>query len=505
MINWQWESFERYTNSEYFDVTDAGPLLSPVQTFKITRDCKLNLLLECVVVGDAQPSSAPVHPNGAMQLTTKKVEFAGHDGMCLTARGVLPFSKSETHISKSETHITDLVKKTTQKAHVHSLAAKLRNDVIPAYTIDWLANLDRGKYVWQGAFIREKRETVDTITLGCGARAIELSARALSSCSMNSSGLELSIDDFRLFIFGCESNVAKGVERPGYIFYDGAPSDEVRTKIRQVLSFCLGNYLVYLGSTKLSKNSEIVAFSAMSPPSIGRISEIPVVPPAVLGDGNIAEPKVVDRMANAIYMRYDELRFNSFSWAYWHAMCAPVHMAAGHFGAAIEALQNAYMKAHPKKFSHKLVADKEKWKSLKEALLKTIDKAKLNDTVSTILKNKVKFNLNQTPAGALSEQMLAEIGITLGQVEDAAWKRRNQAAHGNEIDTDSVIPTIMETKLLKIILHRMVLKITCASDFYYDDYTIGHAIRKVTDSVPPPTRAPDTEPAPANTGSGPNA
>jgi hypothetical protein len=85
--------------------------------------------------------------------------------------------------------------------------------------------------------------------------------------------------------------------------------------------------------------------------------------------------------------------------------------------------------------------------------------------------------------------MLAEIGITLGQVEAAAWKRRNVAAHGGEVDLDSVIPTIMETKLLKIILHRIVLKITGASDRYYDDYTVGHAIRNVTEPVPAPPPA----------------
>ena len=60
--------------------------------------------------------------------------------------------------------------------------------------------------------------------------------------------------------------------------------------------------------------------------------------------------------------------------------------------------------------------------------------------------------------------MLAEIGITLGHVETAAWKRRNIAAHGGEVDLNSVIPTIMETKLLKIILHRIVLKTTGASE-----------------------------------------
>ena len=53
-----------------------------------------------------------------------------------------------------------------------------------------------------------------------------------------------------------------------------------------------------------------------------------------------------------------------------------------------------------------------------------------------------------------------ESGVALAEgLQNAHWalggaplKRRNQAAHGSEIDIDIVIPTIMETKLLKIIL-----------------------------------------------------
>jgi hypothetical protein len=162
-------------------------------------------------------------------------------------------------------------------------------------------------------------------------------------------------------------------------------------------------------------------------------------------------------------------------------------MAAGHFGAAIEALQNAYMKAHPAKFKKVLVTDKAKWKPLKETFLRAIAEAGLEPTVSKILINKVYSNLNQTPPGVLSGKLLTEIGITLGQVETDAWKRRNIAAHGGEVDRDSIIPTIMETKLLKIILHRIVLKITGASDRYYDDYTVGHTIRNVIEPVPSPS------------------
>jgi hypothetical protein len=105
------------------------------------------------------------------------------------------------------------------------------------------------------------------------------------------------------------------------------------------------------------------------------------------------------------------------------------------------------------------------------------------------LTRRVKSNLNQKSADKISEAFLATIGITLSPVESAAWKRRNQASHGAEIDLDSVIPTIMETKLFKIIRHRIVLKITGASDRYYDDYTIGHAIRNVIEPVPSPLPA----------------
>ena len=267
MTDWQWECFERYTHSGLFGVTDAGPLLSPIRTFKITRNCKLGLVLETLVVGEAQASSAPVHSNGTVRLTTETMEFAGNGGIHCTAHGVLPFSTSDTHNA-------ELVKETTQKAQVHSLTARLRNDVAPAYTIDWLGNLNRGVYVWRGSSISEKRETVDILTLGYGAGAIELSAHALPLPSMNFSTLEMVIAGVRLFLCDCVPEASKGIERSGYIFYVGNPTDEVRTKIRQVLSFCLGNYLVYLGSTMLSEESEIVSFSAMSPPSIGRVSEI---------------------------------------------------------------------------------------------------------------------------------------------------------------------------------------------------------------------------------------
>jgi hypothetical protein len=477
MTAWQWESFESYVNSREFEVANAGPLLSPIRTFTITRNDKLDLILETIVVGNPQSGSAPVHPAGTVRLNTETVEFAGHGGMSCVARGVSPLGKDKTWNAEH-------VEQTTQKARVHSLTARLRNDVTPAYTIDWLENLDEASGVWTGSFVSDRQETIDKRTLGHGAGAIELSARDTTR-QMGRSALEMVINGVQLYLCVSDLSFSKGCKKPGYIFYVGNPDDAVRKKIREVLSFCLGNYLVYLGSTTLCEKSEIVTFSAVSPPSIGRVFEVLVLPPAPLGDKyqQQVDQQAVSRMANAVYAHYDELRFGAFSWAYWHAICAPVHMAAAHFGAAIEAIQDAYVRSHPAKFETKLITDKLQCESLSTAFLTAIDDAGLDPSISTILTNKVS-NLNQTPRSVTSEKLLAEIGITLGPVESAAWKRRHVAAHGSELDLDSIIPTIRETKLLKIILHRIVLKITAASDCYHDDYSIGLSIRKVTDPVP---------------------
>ena len=482
MTNWQWECFDRYTHSGMLEVADAGPLLSPISTFKIARNSKLDLILETLVIGEAHASNALDHPIGTVWHPTGTVEFTGNNEIRCTAHGVLPFSTNATVNA-------ELVKETKQKSQIHSLTARLQNDVPVAYTIDWLGNLNRGSYVWNGVSLINKQETVDTLTLGSGSEAIELSANGLSSNNMNFSGLEMVIAGVRLFLFGCASDVSQGVERPGFIFYVGDPTDEVRTKIRQILSFCLGNYLIYFGSTMLSERSEIVSLSAISPPSIGNMSEIIVVPPAPLFDGErvIAEQHIIARMANAIYAHYDELEFNSFSWAYWHARCAPVHMAAVHYGAAIEGLRRSYMDAHPERLNKNLITDGVKWKTLKDSLLKEIDATELESEVKTILTNKVNSNLNQTPQSVLSEKMLDGIGIRLGEVERDAWKSRHVGAHGGEMDFDFVITTIRNTKLLKIVLHRIILKITGASDLYFDDYTIGHAIRNVAEPIPSPS------------------
>lgn len=156
-------------------------------------------------------------------------------------------------------------------------------------------------------------------------------------------------------------------------------------------------------------------------------------------------------------------------------------MAAAHFGAAIEALQDAYVKAHVSDFQTKLVPDPAASQELQKNLFGAVEAADLASDARTVLINKVS-NLNSLPPSKLSEQVFDHLGIRLGALEAKAWRQRNIAAHGS-FSEDNPVATIRETKLLKIIFQRLILKITGGSDFYRDYYTLDFPIRKLEEPI----------------------
>jgi hypothetical protein len=186
-------------------------------------------------------------------------------------------------------------------------------------------------------------------------------------------------------------------------------------------------------------------------------------------------------MVSALYEHYDSLRFGSLCWAYWHAVAATPHIAGVHFGAAIEALQTAYLKANKGAIKTSLIG-KESWGALSNSVLKTIDELAEDEAVLQILRDKVG-DLNKPPHGVITDRLLEILHLQLGERERKAWKRRNDAGHGNEIDPDGYIELIRDIKLLQIRFNKMIFAITGASDLYNDYFTINHAMRKLGDPV----------------------
>jgi hypothetical protein len=479
MTVWEWECFTAVLEGPGFRVADAGPLEAPVRSFTLKRDAKRNLMLETVAVGETR-NTAVDHPPGTVRRTTEFVSFESEFGPKAIAHGVSRTNRSRGRNADGQAECREVWS-------VQRLEVMAGNESEPAFILDWLENLDSYGH-WMGEMIRTKSRTPQTRTIGSGETAVTLSSRGFGKDSSSHAALELEIGGVRLFL--CSELHMPERTHPGYILYCGAPDEELRKRIRNILGFCLGCGLVYLGSTVLDAKSQLISTSAVSGNPLGdRIFDVAQRPPAPLGTRyeHEVDQHMLSRMAAAIYDHYDELDFGALSWAYWHAVAAPVHIAAAHFGAAIEGLQAAYKKAHPKDTRGKIIFDKAKAKAIKAAFAEAAAGTALEPETRKAIDDKIA-NINSASGAVVSERVMGELNLQLGPDEKAAWLRRNDAAHGKPPSEDEIIPLIRDTKLLRLVLNRMVLRIANASPTYIDDYTVGHAVRALAQSVP--SRAP---------------
>jgi hypothetical protein len=76
------------------------------------------------------------------------------------------------------------------------------------------------------------------------------------------------------------------------------------------------------------------------------------------------------------------------------------------------------------------------------------------------------------------------LNITIGDDEDAAWKRRDQAAHGLPIPEGKELEAIRDMKLLTGLFHRLLLGITGTADSYIDYASPGIPGRLLREPVP---------------------
>jgi hypothetical protein len=245
----------------------------------------------------------------------------------------------------------------------------------------------------------------------------------------------------------------------------------------------LGNYLVYLGCSIFDADWNTIRFKSVSAYSIGkRVFDLPVMPPAPLGFTYQREitSACVSRMVNGIYCQYDSLKVGTLCWAYWHALCATMHIAAAHFGAAIEALIRNFVEARSTEFETKLVPDHDEWRSLCKEIQQVITRLAVPDETKRILISKLG-SLNETPRSVLMNRALDGLDIQLSEAERHAWRRRDYAAHGIEIKEEDQLKVIQQTKLLQRMFHRLFLKVTDGSDIYNDYCSLGFPIRKLSD------------------------
>ncbi|MGQ7934716.1 hypothetical protein [Paraburkholderia sp. D1E] len=474
MDSWDWEFFATEVMADHYAVTDHGPLRGPVTGFALTRNKALDLMLATTSAADSTSSAKPTKA-GVVYIATEEVKLAGRFGAQATATGVIPLSYTKFTGRASEASAT------TETSSIQSLQWQRKDLGEVRYTIEWVENMS-GPFVWphSDGLSRsgEKRRTLHS-PMGEVVFSVPVNSDEFSrSC------VHLFVEGLEIFI-GVSKAKLEHISKPGFILYKGAPDEDLRRKIRDCLSFSLGNFLVYLGETSFDDEWTPVTFTARSGHAlVEEAASLTGVQPAPLGQRYLHEisPDMLGRMVSSLYRHYDAYRLQSVFWSYWHALAAPVHMAAAHFGAAIESLQKAVFDATGSEAQRRIVADEIAWKRLYKEVAACITKSDTTAMQKELLIKRAQ-NMNFAPQGVVADRLFDTLGLKLDALERSVWANRNRAAHGGSTHADQGIRLIRENKVLRVMMNRMLLAISNGSDFYYDYYTVGHPLKRLADPI----------------------
>jgi hypothetical protein len=473
---WEEESFELLLNNGSFQITDCGPLCSPINSFEIKRDDKQKLLLTTRCDGNPQNGRLNFSevPAGTVYSDIASVTLSS-SYMTAVAKGALPFDQNS-----SPNPITRAYE-TIEKTWIDSIEAVTEDVERVHQLIEWVDNVDIAKYIWPHG-MKKNLETIATRTLNGGVEPLTQHAKEKTLSS--SRCLWLDIAGNEIYIAPFNNHKQERPSGPGFILYKKFPCEEIRRKIRECLSFAFGLPLVYLGYTLLSEEFEFVGFKAVTPYIIDEsVYSMLAQPPAPVNSkhGRLIDPDVFSLTVNALFTHYDELNFQHINWIYWHAVCSPMHTRPVQLGAGIEALQKTYRKLNQSKYKTSLL-DSKSANHLKEEFLKIVEAMPIKEPEKEALRKKAS-GLNDPPQHIVNERFFASLTLDLGVKEKSAWQRRNDAAHGKTTKHGDSVELIRDIELLKNIFHRIIISMTGASSQYIDCYSPKLPIRQLRESV----------------------
>ncbi|WP_217693745.1 hypothetical protein, partial [Novacetimonas hansenii] len=122
--------------------------------------------------------------------------------------------------------------------------------------------------------------------------------------------------------------------------------------------------------------------------------------------------------------------------------------------------------------------------AVRAALRDVIASADVSVEVKEALKDKLP-SFNGIDQRQRLKDVMATLNLELGEDEDAAWRRRNKAAHGMPIPQGEELAAIRDMKLLRGLFQRLLLRITNAADQYIDYSSPNHNYRPLRQAPPP--------------------
>ncbi|WP_337916033.1 hypothetical protein [Vibrio cholerae] len=449
-----------------------GPLHQPIKRQSIKYLSSGNIELTTISHGSAI-KYAIEYQAGTIRVNDEKAVLESYDGAVIELRGIQPYSNTRTRNYAAE------IDEITEISSVHELYCKFKEQSVNNFQIEYVSNVESG-YLFPNSFDVSHTKT-DIVKLGNGESEFNIE-ESYNSDSSSRAALFLDIDGIKLYLISLSKIKSQNKINDAVIVYLTPQSLEVRNKIRDCIAFGLGKQIHYHGYVILNSDYRYVELSCKANYSKVRKDSYHASMPTPLGQFHLELDQIqMNRFVKSLYENYEKYNLKHVLWGYWHALDAPIHMAGVHFGACIEAFQSAYVSQHSQDFPKKLI-QKSEWKVFREKTLEVAKLLNISEQERTVLINKIN-NLNQTPQSVISERFFENLGIDLSILEKSAWKERNNAAHGKTVDNNGFEVQIRNIKILKCLLHRMLLISTQASEYYYDYYSFGFPVRYLNDAI----------------------
>lgn len=459
---------EKILDNQPLEFIEYGPLYNPIKSQKI--ELIGNTRFELITQYQKGAVSDSVDfPVGEIRQNNDTVMLKGrYVDLKVKLIGISPYHRFESYNHEEQTCIF------TEKSEFRQLYIYYSDQHLNDIQIEYISNTD-ADYHLPDLF---KMKTTQIINYT--VNQLRINQTMLDIEHNSATALEMIIHDIKLYFIRLKKNESIN---DAVIIYEKVQSEEVRRKIRDCLSFCLGRQLQYIGYLIIdNENRPIECFYQINESNINFDSDsyVALMPaPLYHPNRNIIDKDKINKLTNALFNAYDKYNLKNVLWIYFNALYAPRHFAAAHFGACIESFQSAYLAAHPDDFPYKLI-EKHEWRKLQNKLIQVLNDTNICDPELSILKNKIN-QLNNTPKSELTKRFFEHININLNTLESSAWKERNNAAHGKH--SEKIVIQIKNIYILRCLFHRMVLKATKGSDFYFDYFSIGCPVKEVRTSI----------------------
>lgn len=473
MSLWNWDPFNEYLKNTHYGIEPSPLLPNQITSVSLGRrnDHKLILTIEspCLTAQSGKEIAL-----GCVYINDARIELTSLVG----SGGLVGVAQ----ISANMDLIGDRNDSASTKYEIGSIEFKNNTSRVCTCVVEYVANLPT-HLIWPTGFSQNKASSNARVYQG--SPPLEFKSESKGELhSRTSVRIRVGSSDVILGKYEDKETEAKS---PGYILYTGAPDDDERRKIRDCLSFALGLPLVYFGHSCFCAEGQLIEFKAVTPHTVsGRAWDIVSMPPAPIteqgGRTNLMCAELVERVVQGVYKYYDRYNLNVLPWRVWYAESAAYFMRPAYYGSLIEGIQKAYIDDEKNGVSHTVV-DKSEYKRVRRTLERYLSRLKMNETAKGLFLNKLRSG-NSAPQKIIAERFYSSLGLKLSDLENSAWNKRNDAAHGNSILPEETIKYIRHTKALKVMLNRIVLRITGGSDHYIDYYSIGYPVRLLPEPTP---------------------